>query len=149
MVKCRGAPKTTHDNGGSLLVQLDILYEREPLRAEPFFPKTSFSIWFETLTKLIKVCVQSVCSGDGTHKSGFEERGPFVGQTPQPTHIILKHRLKYCNKTTNSCPTWPKDKHDYWYSLWTTPLSDSDLSNGLKHRDNTHNCSVAPISCSN
>ena len=38
------------------------------------------------------MCVHSVRPGDGTHKSGFEEGGPFVGQTPQPTHIILKHK---------------------------------------------------------
>ena len=43
------------------------------------------------LTELVKVCVHSFGSRDGTHQSGFEERRPLIGQTPQPSHVILKH----------------------------------------------------------
>lgn len=48
------------------------------------------------------MCVHSVWPRDRTHKSGFEEGGPFIGETPQATHIILKHNHIRCNKTTVS-----------------------------------------------
>lgn len=62
------------------------------------------------------MCVHSVWSGDGTHKSSFEEGGPFVGQTPQPTHIILKHKHMHGKKKKHSqrrasCRTRPDEKH--------------------------------------
>lgn len=58
-----------------------------------------FTFYFQLLTELIKVCVYSVRSRDRTHKSGFKKGGPFIGQTPQPTYIILKHNHIHCDKT--------------------------------------------------
>lgn len=43
------------------------------------------------LTEAIKVCVHSIWSGDGTHQSGLQKGGPFVGQAPEATHVILQH----------------------------------------------------------
>lgn len=46
------------------------------------------------------MCVHAVWFGDRTHKPGFEERCPFIGETPQPTYIILKHNRMLSNQTT-------------------------------------------------
>lgn len=61
----------------------------------------------QVLTELIKVCVHAVRSRDGTHESGFEKGGPLIGQTPQPTHIILKHKPH----TLSSEPSCPARSH--------------------------------------
>lgn len=65
------------------------------------------------LTKLVKVCVHSVGPRDGTHQSGFEECCPFVGQTPQPTHIILEqpqtweqNKWQWSNHDWNKTTVW-------------------------------------------
>ena len=56
----------------------------------------------QSLTELIKVCVHSIWSGDRTHEPSLEEGGPLIGQTPQPTHIILKHNHIPSNKSVVS-----------------------------------------------
>lgn len=65
-----------------------------------YWPDFQFLI-LQSLTELIKVCVHAIWPRDGTHKSGFEEGCPFIGQTPQPTHIILKHNHTLCNKPSS------------------------------------------------
>ena len=46
-------------------------------------------------TQLIKVCVHSRGTWDGTQQPSFEEGGPTVDQAPLPPHIILRgHRRR-------------------------------------------------------
>lgn len=44
-----------------------------------------------TLTELIKMCIHTICSWNGTHQSSLEKSCPLVGQTSQTAYIILKY----------------------------------------------------------